>query len=341
MTTKKPTQKLRSTDSAIDHDCTIILDTNLFATGFSTSDIRWKNLILYLERTDACIQMPQVVWNEIAYHFKKFAQVQHSKIASEIETLNRRLDFNVPARNFNGHEHKSTFKHSKRSVDELTEDYLANIKQSLKLKAKDFVPPERDWFDLVVNRAIEHKPPFAQEGDKGLKDTLIWLTILSLAKKKGFKVHPVILVTKNSKDFLDASGEQLRPELREEADRAGLHIKVFSGLDAFFEKWSSHALSVDFGRIEREIDLKRLTSELTERLLCAKKSLRKNSNLLKVKINGMSFQVRSSSGKNREIDMSVSGFATDDSIGSYVEFSAEASQHANGNLAVSDFRLLG
>lgn len=328
-----------------DHECTLILDTNQFVSpGFSYKDVRWSNLIRYLQKTGASVQMPEIIWQEIAFHFKKDLSALRQSIDSELDKLNKKLDFHVDAPlNFYGTNHQSRVTHSTEPLDRITEGYLAHIKEKLKLRAKDFILPKKEWFEIVIQRSIDHVPPFAANGDKGFKDTLIWLTILDLAERKGFKDHPIIFITKNTRDFCGTSEEKLHPTLLEEAESRGLRVILYTSLDRFFEKWASHALDINFKSVEKEIDLKRLTRELTNRLFALKRRLREIP--LKVEIDGLNLVVRKASHQEREIDMSVSGYATsvDAPTSSYIEFTAEATQReAKGKkeLTVTDFRLI-
>ncbi len=51
----------------------------------------------------------------------------------------------------------------------------------------------------LVERSLRHIPPFANKGDKGFKDTLIWLTILADVKEN--KESHYIFCTNNTEDF--------------------------------------------------------------------------------------------------------------------------------------------
>ena len=65
----------------------------------------------------------------------------------------------------------------------------------------------------LSQRSIQRRRPF-QDGDRGLRDTLVWLTILEYLLTQPKDAEPkVIFVTNNKKDFLNENGDGLHEDL--------------------------------------------------------------------------------------------------------------------------------
>jgi hypothetical protein len=74
----------------------------------------------------------------------------------------------------------------------------------------------------VVARALARRRPFDPRGRGGYRDTLIWESVLELARQGG--VAHVVLVTRNHKDFAAGDGSGWHADLR--ADLVGLSARV-------------------------------------------------------------------------------------------------------------------
>ena len=85
----------------------------------------------------------------------------------------------------------------------------------------------------VVSRAIASKRPF-QEGEKGYRDTLIWLSFLRHLKAEQVD-GDVAFITTNSKDFMGSDKGVFHPDLIEDLAAAGLTCKVhvYSSISEF------------------------------------------------------------------------------------------------------------
>ena len=154
------------------HECTIVIDTNQFCSDMMLSGLRWKSLAEYIKKTDACLQMPRIVWQEIYRNYLKTIGSHYINAASAIEKLNHHVGFSSPKVNFWGGSFQmndvrgACTELATGDTNELGKAYLAYIKGKLNLKAKDFIEIDSAWFDEIVERAINHVKPFADESDK-------------------------------------------------------------------------------------------------------------------------------------------------------------------------------
>lgn len=215
------------------HNCTIIIDTNQFCGDYMLSGMRWKQLTEYLTTTDACLQMPSIVWEEIKRNYTKHVKGLFLNANSAIERLNHHTQFRAPHFNYSGMHFEIDNRSGAFSIEDLVERYLSFIKTKLQLKSKDYLLWDKNWFDDIVDRAICHAKPFGDESDKGFKDTLLWKTILSLEKRPGFKNDPIVLISSNSKDFGNPSKKgEIHPALAIEASNLGLDLHYFDRASA-------------------------------------------------------------------------------------------------------------
>ncbi|HHF3108932.1 TPA: PIN domain-containing protein [Vibrio alginolyticus] len=78
----------------------------------------------------------------------------------------------------------------------------------------------------VVNRALNIKKPFT-EGEKGYRDTLIWLSFIKFLKITNVK-GDVAFITNNKSDFFEGKGEKLslHPDLVRDVENIGLEATI-------------------------------------------------------------------------------------------------------------------
>lgn len=305
------------------HSCTIVIDTNQFRGDFMLSETRWENLLQYLKKTNASLQMPTIIWEEIAQNFRKNLQSLLREATSTCEKINHLIEFNSAHFNYQGSQHSLNISDLQHTPEDITSRYMAFLKASLGLELKDFLDWDEKWMSDIVARAVDHIKPFSEEGDKGLKDTLIWKTILSLATKHGFKDAPIVFISANSRDFgVRGSPGKLHASLQQEAIRSGLNVHYFENLDTFFGQWAAEALSIDFAKIRTSIPEGLIKTELqpyVRRYMPKDESAVKNTF-----ISGMSFKVISEVAQGRKTSLSISGYITNSLVPTkYLDFSAE------------------
>lgn len=322
------------------HECTIILDTNQFVRDLTLSEIRWKNLADYIEKTDARIKMPRLVWDELQVNYKKKIDEQLRRAQQNADQYNKLIGFTSEHHHYNGHLHRISLPKRELDTDELMERYLAFVKTKLKLRKYDFLEIDQKWYQEIYQRSLVHKKPFSDESDKGFKDSILWKTVLSLSKRPGFDEAPVVFISANTKDFCDdKNGKELHPELRTEAEENGLDVYFFDGLDKFFQEWSAAALDIDFNKIKKSIPSKLINAALSPYV--AKLMRRGEKTDENIHVTGMNFKINSVDGKSKELEMSISGYLTNTSAQCpYLDFSAEArfqDNESNKTITIKNF----
>jgi|GEM_PF-2884619 len=118
----------------------------------------------------------------------------------------------------------------------------------------------------IIERTLKKVKPFSGESDKGLKDTIVWLTILNDAKKN--KNTNYILCTSNTKDFIF---EELNQEFKKINNSNLTIVDDLKGLREFLDKELNLKLKLkeEYRIIENKIKEKTgdLIVQFNERLL--------------------------------------------------------------------------
>lgn len=230
------------------HACSIVIDTNQFFGDWTLSSSRWENLEKYISLTEASLCFPEIVWSEIAENYINEAIKKQKAANSAIQNYVDHRDFYIYVTHQISH-HRPNSNEVKlldgQNWNDIQVAYLAWLKQKLRLNKQNYISTQRTWFDKIIHRALKHAKPFGSESDKGFKDTILWLSILELANKNGYKDNPIVLISSNTKDFCDAGGKVLHPSLLQEAKSLGLDLRYFKSLDSFLDDWPKSVLSAE------------------------------------------------------------------------------------------------
>lgn len=108
------------------------------------------------------------------------------------------------------------------------------------------VEPSEDALAELTERALSHTKPFKQEGDKGFKDTLLWLSVIGHFSR-GFE-DVCLLLSANTSDFNDSLVE----EFFVRTGKSIVFISTIQDLKEYLDK-----------EIPLNLHLKRLHDEIT------------------------------------------------------------------------------
>lgn len=110
------------------------------------------------------------------------------------------------------------------NVDEKTTHYMDYIKYRLDLKGEEF------------------------------KDTLLWLTVLDVAKDN--LDEQLVLISHNTKDFAaNNNKELLHPDLRKEVEGLNLEVQYYNSLSQFIQKHATKIKFIDETLIKDQINI--------------------------------------------------------------------------------------
>ena len=195
----------------------VILDTNILYADFNLSGNAFRIFIEGMPRISAEVFIPQVVLDETVAKYRQ-------RIESVINAVNRSTgDFKQLTR-----ASQDTLAITQSSQD-LTKEYESYLAKRLDSIGATIVPYPDTPHPAIVQRALLRRKPFKESGD-GYRDTLIWESVLAVAKtSKG----QVVFVTNNAKDF--GIGPEVPTDLLQDLRERGLKddsVQVFGSLEA-------------------------------------------------------------------------------------------------------------
>jgi hypothetical protein len=108
---------------------------------------------------------------------------------------------------------KRTPSNEKWNIKHLTTRWEHHIKKLITSFGGRIIPTPSIDMSAIVSRSIARKKPFSK-GDRGFRDTLIWLSTLNLIKPEAH----VSFVTENTQDFFQSDTSNPHPDLLQEAE---------------------------------------------------------------------------------------------------------------------------
>lgn len=189
----------------------VILDQVFSRTFDEVKDFIEKN-----KAKTVSMYLPEIVLKEaINQRSLRIAKIIRT-IAEGFEGL-KRFNVDIPDNKYKELNYEKLLK-------EKSEEYLSKKEVSL------ISLPDNDILQETIERSLKHKRPFREEGDKGLKDTILWLSVIHFFKKTDLDV--CVLVSLNKKDFNDTLTEEF-------VDRTGkqiVFIETIQDLKEYLDK---------------------------------------------------------------------------------------------------------
>ncbi|MFZ2855154.1 MAG: PIN domain-containing protein [Rhodocyclaceae bacterium] len=195
------------------------IDTNVFFNhGFLRAPL-FELLANYVSNEGATVLVSDVVCEEMNAKFRS----ERAAVTKELaKGLRRATDFQ-----------------SKPTVPQalaLDEAYDFRAVLTGRFKNLRFVPFESVPHALLVSRAINATRPF-RDSEKGYRDSLMWLSLLSFMKEKYAGPEDLIFINANANDFFKAepTGTTLHPDLEADRVREGIagNVRPFLSLKEF------------------------------------------------------------------------------------------------------------
>lgn len=200
----------------------IILDTNILPGDWWLQSPNLHVLMDALGRLGGHLNIPRAVLDETVNLYRRALVEAHDKMANANHLMKRVLPDvlfdSLPSEAIAGHVHDY-------------EDELRLMMEALHIHVVEYpeVPHQQ-----VVERLLAGRRPF-QSQDKGYRDYLVWMSVLSVLEDVE---GTVVFVSRNTKDFADATGVGLHPDLVEELRERGHSddsVLYFSSLDALIK----------------------------------------------------------------------------------------------------------
>lgn len=197
----------------------IFLDTNIFFNNWHFKSGDFKFLFNYIENTDSVLLISELVCEEAE-------NIRNRELESIVTVLKQEV--------------KKCAKYNSTLIefefDKLNEEKYS-FKSLLNEKASDIIYFAYDSIKQsdVVKRALKRIKPF-QEGEKGYRDTLIWLSFLSYLSINNIESE-VAFITANKEDFFNSKGDDFHPDLKADIEHLNLkcEIKTYNSLFSFIK----------------------------------------------------------------------------------------------------------
>lgn len=188
----------------------IYVDTNIFYNDWFMKQANFKYLFYYIANENEDLLISKVVCEEVENIRRRESEQAVLKIKNEIKILSKLLPFDTS--------------YDSRAVEEFRFNFTESLHD--RCESLEILEYENISHAAVVSRALTNKKPFS-DGEKGYRDTLIWLSLLNHLKEKNYKGE-VVFITKNTSDFFEksASGLALHKDLANDLITNGINAKI-------------------------------------------------------------------------------------------------------------------
>lgn len=199
--------------------CILIVDANILVQDFWLEGTAWTYLIKRSFLSHKLI-VPRIALEEATANIERRAEDLLKRIAQSGATARLKSQYQLL---FNRK------RMGKESAQRLATRYQRHILKMLRDNNGMVVEPPDVPVTLLLKRSIQRRKPF-NSGDKGFRDTLIWLNTIDAVKY----YRRVSFVSANTTDY--ARGDGLHPDL--EQDLASVlpedtHFRYFKSLNEF------------------------------------------------------------------------------------------------------------
>ena len=215
----------------------IIIDTNIINKDYKLHGKYIVTLSGAAAKLGYDVCVPEVVVDEIVSHYKDELLEAHDTYNKGVSKLKKLLP-EMP----------------KSIISELTvEDQLQKFREQYEgeLQAKNIkiLPYPNVDHKSIVAKELDKKKPF-KDSQKGYRDSLIWETVKSelIPAKDLFDECQILLLTRNIKDFADASG--LHKDLKDELLELGYSDNVIE-LVTDCEKFFKDVIQPEFEELDK------------------------------------------------------------------------------------------
>lgn len=202
----------------------VVLDTNIILKSPRMDNELFKALYRYLETTGSSLKLSSIVKKEIEVGYKKRLKKQSEEYLKASKYLNALAMTKVPIMQLD--------------YDTETKLFMDNVNKIFsKFDPHYLIDYTNEMCAESVRRALEKIKPCSEEKEE-IRDTIIWLSTLELAKTNGEK--KVIFISENIKEF--AKDNKLHPTLLQDAKDNGVEILYYTSLSDFIQ---THANSIN------------------------------------------------------------------------------------------------
>lgn len=224
----------------------IVPDTTTMFDDVMLSGTRWTQLLSLCARRRLRVAIPIVVLRERARHWETQAvkAVEAAKSRHERAVKGRRSFMDLGLGTLEEPDPLPDIAIDQAAAHERLLERLTNVGVEI-LSLPQVSIPE------LLDRDLAGKKPFHPSG-KGFRDALIWHSVMDLLSREGSDTV-VYLVTDNSDDF--RHGEGLHPDLQEDTDGLGGHLRLVRGLEELVGNEPISSLIAELAATDEQLQL--------------------------------------------------------------------------------------
>ena len=215
----------------------IIIDTNIINKDYKLHGKYIVTLSGAAAKLGYDVCVPEVVVDEIVSHYKDELLEAHDTYNKGVSKLKKLLP-EMP---------KSII--SELIVEDQLQKFREQCEGELQAKNIKILPYPNVDHKSIVAKELDKKKPF-KDSQKGYRDSLIWETVKSelIPAKDLFDECQILLLTRNIKDFADASG--LHKDLKDELLELGYSDNVIE-LVTDCEKFFKDVIQSEFEELDK------------------------------------------------------------------------------------------
>lgn len=197
----------------------VVIDSNIYCGDYFARSAPFRYLIHFLNNAGHTLLIPRVVLQEVP-------NVRARKVAEESEGLRKAL---ASLRRMT--ESSFPYPHSEITSD----DYDLQAVMSERVEDVEVIEYLHVDHATIFQRALNVRRPF-RPGEKGYRDTLLWLSLLQFLKSKPFGTE-VVFINGNKNDFYaDEHDIKFHPDLLKDLEATpNLLMRPFLSLAAFVD----------------------------------------------------------------------------------------------------------
>jgi predicted nucleic acid-binding protein len=204
----------------------VVIDTTVFGQGFHSRSADVRLLRNFLERTGAELYLPAIVIEEAANLVRKSMEEANTKLGA--------------VRRLTGDESR----YGKLELEGALKIYPESLDALLKSMKAQILPYPSVSHPKLVERALIPNKPFVASG-RGYRDTLIWFSILELARNCTTEIS---FISGNTDDWCQSRNElKLHGDLLKDLDAEGIdtsRFRMFDSLGDFIQRCAVMTLQV-------------------------------------------------------------------------------------------------
>lgn len=199
----------------------VILDTNILIKCPRMDSNFHKLLYDYLEKTDSHILLPKLVLDESKTVYKRTLHEKYEKYQEKGNLLNSLLISRKELESID--------------IDKEVENFTSHILSIYSKFYKEYlIEYDLMMLEEAVRRAINKIRPCSEKKEE-FRDTLLWLTVLNVAKSQDEK--NIVFISENTSDFCSANN-QLHPDLVKDLKDNDIQVFYFQSIESFIEKYA-------------------------------------------------------------------------------------------------------